>query len=342
MRTRRAAKPAIPAQPAMDLIVDQYCLFPGDIVTITLQAKAVNHQFVFLFVPDSFELLSKEEFVSNQPLSLPHYAATRNGVVMAWEQTGRSAQHVLTLSVQAQANPTEIAAPAQFVAFSSNAQHLADCSPYVDFAHHSLDPSQCAMYATTVDIKPKSTYLQYLPMIYETDPFMGRYLMIFERMWQPIVSRIDNISDYFNPKIMPESMLTYMATIFDLDFHEDWSVSRKRQVVEMGLRMHRRRGTRQNLQDILEIHSGGDVQIVERTARSMQLGKDATLGGGIALGHDNQPNTFQVTLWVPTPSDVSETHRHTYQQQLYEEMDQVIQLHIPAQASYKLTLNLVD
>jgi len=62
----------------------------------------------------------------------------------------------------------------------------------------------------------QSTWLQYLPAIYADDEFLGRYLLIFESILNPIIWTIDNFDLYLSPDIAPQAWLQWMASWFDM------------------------------------------------------------------------------------------------------------------------------
>ena len=153
--------------------------------------------------------------------------------------------------------------------------------------------------SVTFAVQVKGGYLRYLPELYEGDDLMARFLMLFESFWGPIEMQIDNVSGYFNPALTPPDFLRWLASWFDLALNERLPEERQRQLVREAVPLYRRRGTRQGLQQYLEIYTGGEVYIVEQRAENFRLGTGARLGPGIALGRDNRPHTFAVMLHLP-------------------------------------------
>ena len=94
---------------------------------------------------------------------------------------------------------------------------------------------------------------------------------------------------------------------------------------------------------MLEIYTGGDVEIVERRANNLRLGSGARLGHGVALGVRNQPHTF--TLYIKLPAiaddpawpDVSVRQRERRR----ERIRTLIELEKPAHVTYTLELEEV-
>jgi hypothetical protein len=87
------------------------------------------------------------------------------------------------------------------------------------------------------------------------------------------------------------------------------------------------RGTYQAVKTYLKIYTDGDVEIIEYQARNFELGRDNTLGMGIALGRDNQPNTIAFTLNIPE----TELARTRYSEDVYKQkMKEIIRTMVPA------------
>lgn len=150
-----------------------------------------------------------------------------------------------------------------------------------------------------VEVRPKAAYLRHLPALYERDPLMGRFLMLFESFWGPIDMQVGNISDYFDPMLMPLNMVRWMGERLDLEILPDWPEATQRRMLANAVSLYRKRGTRAGLQRLLEIYSGGQVVINEHRADNFRLGKSARLGHGVALGAGNQPFSFAVRITLP-------------------------------------------
>jgi phage tail-like protein len=158
-----------------------------------------------------------------------------------------------------------------------------------------------AVASVTIDLHAKGRYLQYLPGIYRDDDLMGRFVMLFESFWSPIEGQIDNLPYYFDPEMAPSQLLPWLAAWVDLVLDERWPEEKRRRLLKSAVSLYRKRGTRKGLQEFLEIYTGVHPQITERRARNFRVSKttDAVLGSGVALGKDNQPHTFAVTLHLP-------------------------------------------
>ncbi len=154
-----------------------------------------------------------------------------------------------------------------------------------------------------ISARGRSRWLRHLPSLYREDEFMGRWLILFERLWQPIEQQIALIDHYFDPLIAPPSMLRWLASWVDCPLENVLHEEQLRQWLRQATSLYRRRGTRAALQELLELYTGGHVEISEARAANLTLGKEARLGAGVALGKANHPHTFHVRVRMTKPED---------------------------------------
>ncbi len=148
----------------------------------------------------------------------------------------------------------------------------------------------------TIAVAARGRYLRYLPALYRDDELMGRLLMLFESFYGPIEQHIGCLDLYFDPQFTPPEVLPWLASWLDLVLDERWPEARRRALLRAAAKLYRRRGTRRGLEEYLEIYTGVRPRIVEHRAHNLQLGPEARLGQGVALGRANLPHTFTVTL----------------------------------------------
>jgi phage tail-like protein len=154
---------------------------------------------------------------------------------------------------------------------------------------------------------PSSSYLRDLPIIFQDSDFLGRMLLIFENIWEPLELRQDHIERYFDPRTCPAVLLPWLASWVDLPLSPHWPEARVRQLVAEALDLYRWRGTRYGLARMIEIRTGLSARIDEVP---------------------DQPWVFRVTIQTPDGAGVDRA--------LVEE---VIDAHKPAHAGYILEVN---
>lgn len=131
------------------------------------------------------------------------------------------------------------------------------------------------------EIKLWSTYLNYLPGIYQVDAekgaLIGRYLKIFEKILSGIddgvtadqaevegIERIiDRMHEFFAPETTPGEFLDWLAGWAALILRQDWDETAKRRLIRKIIPLYAKRGTRSGLSEYLQIFVGPNVQLEE-------------------------------------------------------------------------------
>ncbi len=191
--------------------------------------------------------------------------------------------------------------------------------------------------SVNVEVSFKGRYTHNLPPIYHSDDLMGRFLMLFESFWGPIEKQTNAIPLYFDPLLTPNEFLPWLASWFDLFLDENLSEKQKRDLVQSAFSLYRKRGTKQGLQEYLEIYTGGHARIIEHRGNNFRLGAQARMGTGLALGTENQPHTFSVFLQLPTISSDSRDPNIQYRR-----IETIIETEKPAHTGYILHVEESD
>lgn len=140
-------------------------------------------------------------------------------------------------------------------------------------------------YPLPVPAGPRSSYLRDLPDIYQENDFLGRFLLIFETIWEPIEQRQDHIATYFDPHTAPRSFLAWLGGWLDLAIDPHWPESRSRDLLAEAMDLYRWRGTSYGLARLIEVSTGGIVDISEDPSR---------------------PFVFEVRVVVPAGDEISD------------------------------------
>lgn len=111
--------------------------------------------------------------------------------------------------------------------------------------------------------RDKSTWLEYLPALYADDDFLGRYLLIAESLFMPLVWMVDNFDLYLSPEVAPAEWLQWMAGWFDLLLVPELPEARMRAVMDQAGWLFLRRGTRAGLERLLQLYFGVKPEIIE-------------------------------------------------------------------------------
>jgi phage tail-like protein len=159
-------------------------------------------------------------------------------------------------------------------------------------------------FAAALPPGPSSAYLDYLPDIFRDDEFLGRFLLIFESVWEPLEQRQDHLHRYFDPKTAPSSFLPWLASWMDLPRMANWPEPVVRNLIAEATELNRWRGSRYGLSRLLEAATGGVVSIREDPSR---------------------PYVFEIRIESRAESELSD-----------ENIRQLIQRYKPAHAGFVL------
>lgn len=152
--------------------------------------------------------------------------------------------------------------------------------------------------------RPQSSYLPYLPAIYQDNPFLDNFLLAFEQILTrggpesgpALAEVIAGIDRYFRPlaadgaaiKQAPAEFLPWLAGWVSFSLREDWDEATRRRYLSEIVSLYRRRGTKVGLQRMLQIYLGEEtpITIYESAADFKKL----------AGGFDPPPHFFLVEI----------------------------------------------
>ncbi|MBN1177979.1 MAG: hypothetical protein JXD18_02125 [Anaerolineae bacterium] len=207
------------------------------------------------------------------------------------------------------------------------------------------DAAPVAEETLALNVEAQGRYLRYLPEVYEQDELMGRFLMLFESFWGPIETQIDHAHCYFDPQMAPASFLPWLASWMNATLDDRLPEERQRLLLQAAVPLYRRRGTKEGLEQYLDLYTGGTAHIVEHRAQDFVLGPAAHLGPGIALGRTNVPHTFTVVLTLPpvgAPSGSDEQAVAALEEQRRRVIQSIIETEKPAHTGYTLHLEVKE
>jgi phage tail-like protein len=142
-----------------------------------------------------------------------------------------------------------------------------------------------------------SQYLPFLPIIFQDNDFLSRFLQIFETIWEPLEQRQDHIAMFLSPRTCPASWLPWFASWFGLPLDPHLPEARARALLAETSEIYRWRGTRYGLARVIEVCTGIRPEITERPS---------------------EPNVFHVAVRLPkgagsevlvTLKDLINTHK---------------------------------
>ena len=82
-----------------------------------------------------------------------------------------------------------------------------------------------------------------LPALYQEDPFTQRFLGGLDEVLAPVLSVLDCLDAYVDPRTAPLDVLRWVASWVGVDVDPAWPADKQRDVVRAAARVHAGRGT---------------------------------------------------------------------------------------------------
>lgn len=115
---------------------------------------------------------------------------------------------------------------------------------------------------------PRSSYLQYLPAIYQDNPgskdFLERFLSLYSTFYSDMEDRITNVTAYMDVGAVTGDFLRWLAGWLGICVDESWTDERLRSLLRKAFDIHRLRGTRQGIETVIGVYTGEKPFIVEQ------------------------------------------------------------------------------
>ncbi len=156
---------------------------------------------------------------------------------------------------------------------------------------------------------------------------MQQFILIFESILGPIENTVDSIPFYFDPQMIPERLLPWLANWVGLTLDETWPIERRRELLKYAVELYRWRGTKRGLTRYLQIYTGTTPEITEYIP-GMRLESETRLGVDTRLGSSGTGHHFTVALEL---DDGAEANR--------DKIREIIEAQKPAHAAYTLQIN---
>jgi phage tail-like protein len=109
---------------------------------------------------------------------------------------------------------------------------------------------------------PRTSFLQYLPSVYQEDDdsrrFLERFLSIFQTEFENLDHRIDTLWQLFDPRSVPEEHFAWLASWLGLLVLPEagWSLEKRRAMLTSAIADYRRRGTIDGVQKSVADYAG--------------------------------------------------------------------------------------
>ena len=124
------------------------------------------------------------------------------------------------------------------------------------------------------------------------DPFLRRFLGIFEPALWPVIETLDSFAAYLDPFTTSEEFLAWLAGWLDIALDETWDVDRRRRLVASAVVLYRWRGTKRGMTEYLTAYLGAVPEVIDEAA-TVETADSPAVGG------DPVKPTFRIVIDGP-------------------------------------------
>lgn len=167
-----------------------------------------------------------------------------------------------------------------------------------------------------LNVRPRSSYTDFLPIVYQEVDYIHRFIKIFEQAFDPVVNSFGSMWAHLDPLTAPQALLPFLAHWVDWPIDAQLDLTHQRRLIRRAVEIYRCRGTRKGLRFFLHLYTGLplDEQIDREEDKSISItepfgqgclfglayvGEDAIIGGG-------KPYHFDVRLRAQPNSPIDE------------------------------------
>lgn len=155
---------------------------------------------------------------------------------------------------------------------------------------------------------PKQSWIGSLPEVYQsndTGHFLERYLAIFQTLHESMNQRIREVPDMLDVDAAQKEFLIWLTQWLDIAGSHMWSEKQLRMLLKNGIRLYKKRGTREGMLEFIRLYTGGEAYLVEYYQMEPYMA-DKDLKESLARLYGVSPYTFSVILkkeYVPTQNE---------------------------------------
>jgi len=130
-------------------------------------------------------------------------------------------------------------------------------------------PNEIAREDTLITLTvSKPSLVRHLPAIYQPGKpgesgFITRFLWIFQHFFDDLDIKIKDMHTLFRPESVPTEFLPWLASWFAISFRPDMDEAARRRVLKKAVRLFAMRGTKWEIQEMVKLHTGLDIEILE-------------------------------------------------------------------------------
>jgi phage tail-like protein len=118
-----------------------------------------------------------------------------------------------------------------------------------------------------------------LPAIFQEDQAAMRLTAGLDEVLAPAISTIDCLAAYLDPMLAPDDFVLWLADWFGTVLDENWPADRRRAAVARSVALYRQAGTVAGLRALVELVTGGAVEITDSGGTTWSEAPNTALPG---------------------------------------------------------------
>ncbi len=115
--------------------------------------------------------------------------------------------------------------------------------------------------------------------VHQADQFR-RFLFIFQHQMTTVTDRIDQIPSLTDPMTTEAKYLSWIASWVGFELDESLPLHQQRELVKRSIGLHRRRGTKAGVEEMIQVLTSAPVEVIERRKPAGTVMGRMTLAGG--------------------------------------------------------------
>ncbi len=164
--------------------------------------------------------------------------------------------------------------------------------------------SKCYQGSDVHLVISRMSYARYLPIVFQRNALeanpLSALLWISQHILSDFEDKIENIDIYFDPHLVGEDFLPWLASWVDLRLDEGWSNEKRRKIIKIIAELHRWRGTVKGFKYMLDQLMEIEVKVKEREwPKGMEIGQRSSIGIDTVLIEEADPAYCFVVEWKP-------------------------------------------
>lgn len=162
---------------------------------------------------------------------------------------------------------------------------------------------------------PRDSYLKHLPAIFsaneESSLFLSRFLSIFQTDWDEIEKKLEEITQYFDPRAAPDGeALRYLADWLALPVESEWNLQQQRRLLSAAPALYPHRGTFEGIQGYLQVYLQNLANLERSPGHYPKLVEGFLERHHLFLDHENATRSDRMPLWGPDVVGRLQLDRH--------------------------------